>query len=230
MALETLKDVEKSYLGKSWENIHMEKSDMGLSEDLHKSWNDNWWKWSNEVYDKVKDIEPEMHVSSGMTRKCELDLIEFASKRHSVYIEIGCGEGHSLLRVKKNDVMAFGFDHVVETLDGVGTSYINCEIFDGFEISEKFKQEFRGLLDSREFGETFMIYCDNGWKVKELEYIAPLLMPGDVLGTHDIPTEVPDDFNPGPDYERMVCYEEFIERYACLQRFWMKLSPDRFLR
>lgn len=203
---------------------------MGLNEDLLKSWNDGWWRWINEVYNKVKDIEPEMHVSVGMTRVCEINLIEQVLDNCNVYIEIGCGNGYSLLKAKEKGLLAFGFDHVSEILDGVGTSYINCEIFNGFEISEKFKHEFQGLLEIREPGEKFMVYCDNGWKVKELEYVAPLLMPGDILGTHDIPTEVPDDFNPGSDYERLICYETYIEKYACLQRFWLKLSPDRFLR
>jgi len=203
---------------------------MGLNEDLHRAWTYNFYRWHEDVYSKVKDVEPDKHVSLGMTRICELDLIERVLEGCNVYIEVGCGAGHGVLRAKGKGLSAFGFDHVSDMLDGVGTSYVNCEIFDGFQISEKFKREFLGLLDSREPGEKFMVYCDNGWKTEELKYIAPLLMPGDILGTHDIPTEVADDFSPGSDYERLTCYEEYIERYACLQRFWLKLSPDRFLR
>lgn len=187
-------------------------------------WQAAFVKWKTEVYLNTPSVnlEPLQHASHGMTRECELQLLGKIAKECGLYIEIGCGEGFSLLLMKKLGVMCFGFDHVPYALDGVGTSYINCEIFNGIEFTNEFKTEFARLIDDAVADLPIFVYCDNGSKVQELQYIAPLLSKGDIIGTHDYPTEVPEGFDL-EGYELITEHDEFIRHYACLQRFWRKL-------
>ena len=189
-------------------------------------WQAAFEKWWNDVYlkNESRKLEPDMHVSHGMTRKCETQLLGMVAVGCSQYIELGCGDGYSLLLMKRLGLMCFGFDRV-EPLEGVGTSYIKCDILkaaDG-DMTEEFKEKFNKLVDSALEGLPIFVYCDNGNKVKELQYVAPLLKSGDIIGTHDYPTEVPMGFVPGNDYELITEHDAYIEKYACLQRFWRKL-------
>lgn len=188
-------------------------------------WQAAFMKWHTEVYLNTPSVklEPLQHVSHGMTRVCELQLLGKIAEKCDLYIEIGCGEGSSLLLMKKLGVMCFGFDHVSKVLDGVGTSYIKCEIFNGLEFTKEFKSHLAKLLDDAVYNLPVFVYCDNGSKVEELKYIAPLLKRGDIIGTHDYPTEVPMGFVPSDEYELITEYDDYIKHYACLQRFWRKI-------
>ena len=203
-----------------------------LKRKIMNTWQAAFNRWHTEVYLNTPsvELEPHMHVSHGMTRTCELDLLCKIATGHS-YIEIGSGRGFSLLLMKSMGIECFGFDHLSEVLDGLGTSYINCEILKGSQITEEFQERFTVLVrgvagagagaGAGAAAPPLFVYCDNGHKVEELRYVAPLLSKGDILGTHDWPTEVPEDFSLD-GYELITEYDEYIKHYACLQRFWQK--------
>ena len=151
----------------------------------------------------------------GMHRICEIELLQAIAAVYEpkLYIELGCGAGHTLKAVKE----ASYFTQVVGYENYIATTNPDIRTFDVF--SPECLEDIKKLTPY----SSLFIYTDNGHKITELDMMAKLLKPGDIIGTHDYPNEVVDDrFLIDQGLIHMTEFENYIEEYASLQRFWRK--------
>ena len=67
------------------------------------------------------------------------------------------------------------------------------------------------------------VYTDNGHKITELKMMSTFIKKGDIIGTHDWPNEVCDEtFMLDLGFVHAAEYDEYINKYASLQRFWKR--------
>jgi predicted O-methyltransferase YrrM len=167
--------------------------------------------------------EPRMHRGIGMHRVCELQLVARMADiiRPALYLELGCGNGYlmSLIQELSPKTRLVGYEHLSEPIRP-GIEIRQMDIFSQATL-EELTLLFSEYQDSRIF-----VYTDNGNKFRELQMVAPLLKPGDVLATHDWPNEVipggGEQFLLDSGFEVINELLPYIRDFASLQRFWIK--------
>ena len=152
----------------------------------------------------------------GMHRRCELELLaqvatDIGAKQ---YLELGCGQGCGLEYVTK----------ALPNIDAVGYEWSMIEpVALGLRIDrvDLWSDEFAKTLAGLTLKRPLFVHTDNGNKRRELAIVAPYLVQGDILGTHDYAGEVTDDkFLTDAGFTLATQYEDWIRRCGSLQRFW----------
>ena len=119
------------------------------------------------------------------------------------------------------------FDHVVApSADTPLGKLINMRA--NCYAGDLFNGEFRTGLKVRELLKTWahpiIFLCDDGDKPREFQEYAPLLTPGDIIGTHDWLNEAgPDDIVPVAQYVEPYYHAE-CEAMGSLTRFWKRTN------
>lgn len=93
--------------------------------------------------------------------------------------------------------------------------------------------QWPAVLRTRVTGPNVLVYCDNGNKPREIEIVAPRLLRGSIIGTHDYGTEVPIDWVE-PYLEGLGYQTLWHDRFAALAhpefypesltRFWIRIE------
>lgn len=178
-----------------------------------------------EKIEKLSKLNLNSQRSEGLMRQCELDLIKdiCIDQKIQTYIELGCGLGFTLYKVSPYVEKVIGYDHLPNMKFDVfnNIEYRQRNLFEMPGFSEKVLKEIQDDIQNKKT----LIYCDNGHKIGELVAISKIVKPGDIIGTHDFPTEVPFESTLflADGFHVLEEYEPYIEEHACLQRFWEKL-------
>jgi hypothetical protein len=157
------------------------------------------------------------HQSFGMQRLCELELLAQISEQMEGFVVIGCGLGYEFERTKCK--YQLGIDRVDANIPNI--TYWKRDIIINDKMNEKVITElkdWRNLISGN-----VLWYTDNGYKMAELTGIVSLLKTGDIVGTHDLGTEVPFQFYKDlcvtHNLRDMKEYDNYINQYFCLQGF-----------
>lgn len=193
------------------------------------------WKQRREKAEKLKLTEPHLHQSLGMMRVGEISLIAKVCKDYDIktYIEFGCGPCHALKEIRSvcgDGIRLIGFEHIgipEEIWKPLGIEFFQMGILEDKNwptLNEKTLDIIEKIRASS--GRTLFL-TDNGYKVGELIGCAKVARPGDLLATHDYPSEVRDSaiqFLYTDEYRILNDVEEEIQDHAYFMRFWEKVK------
>jgi len=191
-----------------------------------KHWSESYTNY-NEVKKRIdeefKEFPYMQTPTCGMHRKAEIILLLQIINEYMfpTYIEIGCGRG-SFLKMVNNTFISkinlIGYDKE-KPLASLPRN-VNHIVMDNIFLH---KEEISNRIKKAK-GRVF-IYCDNGNKIREIDFTSKAMKKGDVIGTHDYCTEVPMksiDFLKERGFESINKYENWINTHLCLQKFWIK--------
>jgi hypothetical protein len=143
-----------------------------------------------------------------------IDRVMMANPQIRSVVELGTGAGavsmvFGLWGIKK-EMPVLTFDNVVrhdtKMLEALKVRFCQLDIF-----SEEAAKEMQGCI-----GDTpTWLFCDGGFKGKELQTFSPNLPKGSIISAHDLGTEFKHDY-----HAAALCREGVIEPYH--PEWWME--------
>jgi hypothetical protein len=159
----------------------------------------------------------------------------------NAYVTIGCGAGADILAITINykELPTLAFDRVPISQESThsGVEFHNIDLFVKevihppkqykVDLSNPFRPMIHDIIYdfTSRFPSPILYYTDNGKKLNELHELLKYLRRGDVIGTHDFTTEVPEEecqFILDAGCSVLSSYESWVKDHHCLQRFWIK--------
>ena len=180
--------------------------------------------WDQRLHDEGL-VREGPHAGVGMHRQCELNLLTEIVNGFKMagFLVLGCGRGAEFLDIQ-DQTQCVGVDHIPGVVLQNAT-YWHRNIIQETMFDQVLLRDI-GAWANTVAGPT-LFYCDNGFKVAELVAMASLCQPGDILGTHDFGTEVPLDFNEFLEEQGFIYmnrFDEYIDKFLCMQGFWLKVG------
>jgi len=178
--------------------------------------------WDQRLHDEGL-VREGPHAGIGMHRMCELDLLSAIvnGKRMDGFVVVGCGNGAEFQNISIM-VECLGIDRFPDVVIPNAEYWDRDLIVDGVFSHDVFQEL---LLWRSKIQGPVLFYTDNGNKVLEIKAMTGLCLPGDIIGTHDLGTEVPidiDKFLTDNGFQYLAVFDPYIDKYLCHQGFWLK--------
>lgn len=183
--------------------------------------------WDQRLHDEGL-VREGPHAGIGMHRLCELDLLSaVVNGKMAGFVVIGCGQKGAEFMGVGMQVECLGIDRFPQA-NFTNAEYWDRELIVDGIFSHDVYQDL--LLWRSKICGPVLFYTDNGNKVAEIYAMMGLCLEGDILGTHDLGTEVPLDIDnvlSQNGFKYLAEFDKYIDHYLCHQGFWIKQGDKK---